>query len=73
MLDDTGWKCKNCENFNVRTNVCLKCGKGKSFNPSQNVSIQNTHSFGDYQRAKDEQKSTPTPEAIEHYDEQEVF
>ncbi|GEM_PF-2779654 len=35
MLEDTGWKCKNCGNFNVRTNKCLNCGKEKGFVPEQ--------------------------------------
>ncbi len=35
LSEDTGWKCKNCSNFNVRTNICRNCGKDKSFIPVQ--------------------------------------
>jgi len=35
MLNDTGWKCKNCGNFNVRTDICPSCGKEKGFIPEQ--------------------------------------
>lgn len=30
MFGDTGWRCKNCGNFNVRTDICPNCGKPKS-------------------------------------------
>ncbi|HQU36032.1 MAG TPA: hypothetical protein PLR65_05565, partial [Anaerolineales bacterium] len=40
--EDTGWKCKNCGNFNTRTNNCSKCGKEKSFQPNQSPSIQSS-------------------------------
>jgi len=29
MTEDTGWICKNCGNFNVRTDKCPKCGNPK--------------------------------------------
>ncbi|MBK9926320.1 MAG: hypothetical protein IPP66_13650 [Anaerolineales bacterium] len=50
VLADTGWKCKNCGNFNVRTLLCLKCGKEKSFVPNRNSStppIDSTQSKSD--------------------------
>lgn len=28
---DTGWKCKNCGNFNVKVNTCSNCGKERGF------------------------------------------
>jgi hypothetical protein len=31
MSGDTGWKCKNCGNFNVRTDTCPNCGKPKDY------------------------------------------
>lgn len=36
LSEETGWRCKNCGNFNVRTTTCIKCGKEKTF-----VSVQN--------------------------------
>lgn len=33
--EDTGWKCKNCGNFNVRTDKCSNCGKQKGSIPEQ--------------------------------------
>ncbi len=38
LSKDTGWKCKNCDNFNVRTDICTNCGKEKSFIPVQDHS-----------------------------------
>jgi hypothetical protein len=55
QLADTGWKCKNCGNFNVRAVTCQKCGKAKGFNPNQNPHGQTTEVFDKYyQKAKDE-------------------
>lgn len=39
MTEYTGWKCKNCGNFNVRTETCLKCGKVKGFTLNQSQTI----------------------------------
>ena len=39
MAEDTGWKCKSCGNFNVRTDTCLKCGKEKGFISKQSQTI----------------------------------
>lgn len=35
MSEETGWKCRNCGNFNIRTDVCSSCGKNKSFVPNK--------------------------------------
>lgn len=37
MIEDTGWKCKNCGNFNVKVNICQRCGKEKGFKPKQTL------------------------------------
>jgi ribosomal protein L32 len=37
---DTGWKCKNCGNFNVRTDTCPNCGKPKEFVPEQSQTTE---------------------------------
>lgn len=34
-LEDTGWICKNCGNFNVKTTSCSRCGKEKKIIPDQ--------------------------------------
>ena len=34
--EDTGWKCKHCGSFNVRTDKCPKCGKEKGSIPDPN-------------------------------------
>jgi hypothetical protein len=38
--EDTGWKCKNCGNFNVRTNICSKCGRDKNFVAADDPSVE---------------------------------
>jgi len=37
MSADTGWKCKNCGNFNIRTHTCPNCGKEIGFVPEGNL------------------------------------
>lgn len=41
LSDDTGWKCKNCNTFNVKTNICTGCGKDKEGVLTQNYVDRN--------------------------------
>lgn len=42
VANDTGWTCRNCGNFNVRTNSCYRCGKGKDYAPKQQLQPEAT-------------------------------
>jgi ribosomal protein L32 len=37
LSEDTGWKCKNCGHFNVKTTSCQNCGKDKTFVAEQSL------------------------------------
>ena len=42
MPEDTGWKCKNCGNFNAKTDICANCGKDRNFVPSESPPAETT-------------------------------
>ncbi|MGD8455381.1 MAG: hypothetical protein PVF83_03265 [Anaerolineales bacterium] len=44
MSEDTGWECKSCGNFNVRTNTCPKCGNSKDPIPNHSSITETTTS-----------------------------